>query len=1066
MRINSKQLLICLYIATGMGMLPVSLDAKANATFLSNSQGNNSVLHFKNTEVENASYVSGTVIDKNGFPLPGVSIFILGTSNGTITDIDGKYKLPTLAHDNVQLEFSYIGFETIQQKINIKSGETYILDVTLNEATEQLDEVVVTALGVKKEARRLGYAIQEVKSEQINEIPANNLASSLSGKVAGLIVYNSPNFYQDNPILIRGRSPLIVIDGIPINSNSYDINSMDIENINVLKGSTAAALYGSKGQNGAIQITTKSGKQGKTTIELSQRSTFRAGWIRSPKVQTQYGNGYNGQYAYKDGMGGGTYDDDWIWGPKLDVRDPSTPSGYWETTQWDSPLDENGNRIPTPWISRGKDNLKNFLRTGYLLSNNVSVTTGTDRGSMRASLGYDYNQGEVPNTSLHVFNASLSTRYQITDRLSFSGSFLFNRQNSPNYPSIGYGTNNILYNLLLWTGTDIDVTQFKDYWKKGSEGYQQDYFNKVWLNNPYFMAYERENTVYRNRTLANVSVDFQIISTLKATLRQSAEILSVTEEAKWPKSYIYYSRDRRGDYELTNTDNDEFNTDLFLSYDQAFNRFDIHAMAGGSINYWQNRNHYSSTQGLKVPNIYNLGNTIDAVKSTNNIAKYLRNSVYASIDLGWNNTYFLGITAREDISSALPKENNSYFYPSVSGSIVLSKLLNMPSSTFLKIRGSWSQVRSDLTPYEYMTTYQPGITYGQYNTMQYPSDLGNNLLKPSLTNAYEFGINGILWGGRLTFDLTYFNAYDKDLISDQSASLSSGFATYKVNGNKYQRTGGEIMVTGIPVKRKNIEWNTGINWSMYRHILRGVYGGGDRLGDIKVGDRIDKVMINKFMRNPEGQLIIGDNGLPVLDQYTSSAGHADPSWMISWNNSFKLFNDFTISFLFDARIGGVIYGTMNEKLWYSGTHPDAVGQLRDDAYAGKQYVAEGVNVTGGELIRDADGNVISDTRTYAPNTKGANWITYMQYTQGNGGNREFNMFEASYLKLRELSITYNIPKIYLKSTKVINEASISLVGSNLFIISKYPYSDPDAGSDADLQYPSARNIGFNLNIKF
>lgn len=1013
-------------------------------------------------EVAEASTITvkGVVVDEQGMPVIGANVVVKGTTQGVMTDVDGNFQMEVPS--DALLQISYIGYTTKEVPVDRQIS----LRITLSEESFDLEEVVVTALGIKKEIRRLGYAVQEVDNEQINEIPNSNIASSLSGKVAGLVVYNTPNFYQENPMLIRGRSPLIVIDGVPVNSNSYDINSMDVESINVLKGSTAAALYGSKGQNGAIQITTKSGQAGRTVVEFSQRSMFRAGWIREPKVQTQYGNGYNGQYAYKDGMGGGTYDDDWVWGPKLDVPDPSTPSGYWETTQWDSPVDENGNLIPTPWVSRGRNNLKNFLRTGYVLSNNVSVTTGNERGSMRASFGYDYNRGEVPNTSLHVFNASLSANYKLTDKLTFSGTVLFNRQNSPNYPAVGYGTNNILYNLLIWAGTDIDITQFKDYWVKGQEGYQQNYFNKIWINNPYFMAYEKENTIYRNRTLATASLDYEIIPHLTATFRQSAEVMSLVEENKWPKSYIWYSRDRRGDYELTNTNNDEFNTELFLTYENTFGRFDVNAFVGANINYWQDRNHYSSTQGLKVPGIYNLGNTIDAVKSTNSLTKYLRNSVFASVDLGWDNTYYLGVTAREDISSSLPDSNNSYFYPSISGSIVLSKLFKMPASTFLKVRGSWSQVRSDLEPYEYMTTYQPGITYGQYNSMQYPSALGNMYLKPSLTNAYEFGVNGSFFNNRLSVDLTYFNAYDRDLISDQSASLSSGFSSYKVNGNKYQRTGGEIMVTGVPVKTSDFEWTTGVNWSMYRNILRKVYGGGDRLGSIKVGERTDKVMINKFMRSDDGQLIIGSNGLPVKDQYLSSAGYADPSCMLSWSNSFRFLKDFTVSFLLDARIGGVIYGTMNEKMWYGGTHPDAVGELRDAAYRGETYIAQGVNVTGGELVRDADGNIISDTRTYQPNSAGTNWITYMQYAYGNGGNREFNMFSGSYLKLRELSITYDIPKRFLEFTKTISSASISLVGSNLFVISEYPFSDPDSGTDADLQYPSARNIGFNLNVKF
>jgi len=363
--------------------------------------------------------ITGKITDTKGEPLPGASIRIVELNRNFSNNNDGSYSVD-VKPGTYSIEVKYMSFITqLKSAVVVEEGKSTAVDFVLKEDTGVLNEVVVTALGIKKEVKKLGYAVQEIKSEAINRVPTNNFATQLSGKVAGLTVFNSPNLMQQTKIELRGREPLMVIDGIPVNSNTYDINALDIESISVLKGATAAALYGSKGQNGAIQITTKSaGKE--TSIELSQRSIFRAGWIVFPETQNQYGNGEQGKYAYFDGMGNGTFDNDFVWGPKMDVKDLSTASGYWETPQWDSPLDANGKRIPTPFISRGKNNLKNFLETGSTISNYASISSSNDKTSMRLGLGYDYTNGEVPSTELKNYNATLNVTSQATDRLKLS----------------------------------------------------------------------------------------------------------------------------------------------------------------------------------------------------------------------------------------------------------------------------------------------------------------------------------------------------------------------------------------------------------------------------------------------------------------------------------------------------------------------------------------------------------------------------------------------------------------------------------------------------------------------
>ena len=1015
--------------------------------------------------------VTGRVTTKeNGKTEPLTGVFV-GTETmnvGVITDNFGNFTV-NLPEGTENLIFSMIGYKS--QQIDV--GDRTSFEVTMEPEYVQIDDVVVTALGIKKDAKKLGYAVQEVKSESIDKIPNPSLATSLSGKVAGMTVYNSPNMLQKNSISLRGLSdPIIVIDGVPTNTNLYDINPMDIENISVLKGSTAAALYGSKGQAGAIQITTKTGRHpdgNYTSVEISQRSMFRAGWITFPETNNQYGNGLNGQYAYLDGKGNGLYDNDWVWGPKLDVADPSTPSGIWETTQWDSPKDGNGNLIPTPFVSRGKNNLKNFLETGYTLSNNVGITTSTDKTFLRVNVGYDYQNGEVPSTLLHTYNASVSVNTQLTDRLKVSANVMYNKMNSPNYPRIGYGNINILYCMLIWMGPDVDIRDFRNYWMPGREGYEQRYFNLSWVNNPYFAAYEQTQSLNRDKTFATASVDYDILKGLSATFRQSVDVASQTQEMNWPFSYIGEDA-KHGNYQLTDTYSGSYNSELFVRYERQFGKFSLDAMIGGSINFSKNRWHDSKTQGLKVPDVYNLSNSRGTIIAQNSLANYLRNSVYATLDLDYNSTYFLSFTAREDVSSALPEANNHYFYPSVSGAVVLSSLLDMPATSFLKVRGSWARVRADLSPYEYLTAYSPSITYGSNNAVAYPAVLGNAELRPSDTRGFEVGVTGRFFSGRLGFDAAYYRNVDSEQIFNQSASLASGFSSYKINGNEFLRQGVELLVDAIPVTTENFVWNTYVNWSLYRRTLKSVYGGGDRLDDVKVGERMDKYMVdNAMMYAPDGQLIIGENGLPVKDGYRKFVGYLSPDWTMSWGNNITFMKNFRLSFLFDARVGGVQHATMSEKFWYAGVHADAVGPDRDayvESKGGKVYKAQGVNVVSGSVERDVEGNIISDTRQFAPNQYATDYKSFTEqyYYRLNG---ETMAYDASFLKLREVSLTYTIPTDFLKRLNIgIRSASLSLIASNLFVLTKVPLADPDEGTDANLQFPSARNVGFNINIKF
>ncbi|MEO5600639.1 MAG: carboxypeptidase-like regulatory domain-containing protein, partial [Cyclobacteriaceae bacterium] len=431
--------------------------------------------------------ISGQIRDM-GNGLPGVSIYEKGTTQGTTSDTEGKFAM-TVSSPSAILVFSFIGYKT--QEIIVGNRSQFIID--MEEDVTALTEVVVTALGVKREVKSLGYSVQTVQGKEMTKAREPNIMNSLTGRVAGLEIRNQTDLFQDPGIRLRGAKPLIVIDGVPsVDADIWKLNADDIETYSVLKGATASALYGSIGRNGAIMITTKRGSgEGQTRVELNSSTMFQPSFIRIPTIQTAYGNGNNGQYTYVDGSGSGLEGGGWIWGPKLDQPDPSTPSGYWETPQYNSPVDpETGELIPLPFLSRGKDNVKNFFRNGLISTNNISVSGSNENGNFRVSTSHTYQKGIVPNTDLNNTSFQISGGYKLRKNLKADASLTYNRQYTDNFPETGYGPNNYLYNLILWTGPDIDVRDLRDYWKKGQEGLQQRHYNTSWYNNPHFQANE------------------------------------------------------------------------------------------------------------------------------------------------------------------------------------------------------------------------------------------------------------------------------------------------------------------------------------------------------------------------------------------------------------------------------------------------------------------------------------------------------------------------------------------------------------------------------------------------
>ena len=1024
--------------------------------------------------------IAGTIKDVGGQPLPGVSIMVKGTRKGVSSNGDGKFTLKVQPTDI--LVFSLVGYRP--QEITV--GSKTQIEVTLEIQESVLGEVVVTAIGIKQQKRKLGYATQEVNTEVLDKSKTMNLGNALSGQVAGLSVNNPTGIFQSPQITLRGKTPLLVIDGIPVESNLYDVSSTDIENINVLKGVTASALYGSRGKNGAIILTTKRAKADGLEVNVGANTMVTAGFTVFPKTQTEYGNGSEGKYEFWDGADGGISDGDMIWGPKFGT-------GV-KVRQWNSPIrdkqtgtiipwwgDVSGTiyndksryeRVPTDWVRH--DNLNDFLGTGIVTDNHMSMAYKSEKAQLYFSGKYAYQRGQVPNTSLSTGGLNFSGNYNLTKNLVAEASLSYNKVYSPNFPRYGYGPKNHMYTILIWMGDDVNGKELKEHmYVPGAIGYRQANYNYAWYNNPYFAAYELNQVHDKNTIDGLMRLAWTVSPGLTLQARANLRNTSLFEDMQSPKSYMNYGDSRNGDYKDWNSNQTNFDADFLATYTKELSsKIGLTINAGASKFARNYRQQYQSTDGIIVPFIYSLNNTQGPVQASNYLEKKEIQGVYGSANIDLFNAVYLNVTARNDWSSTLPSVSNSYFYPSASISTILSQYLKMPKAVdFMKLNASWAQVSNDLAPYSIQSVYTKDVTYGSTPSVGYGSGLVNPLINPEKSTSYELGFSSAFFKNRLSLDLTYYNIIDENQIIDLNVSQASGFTTRKVNGNKYQTNGYEVVLGIKPVVGRNFNWDLNLNWSSSIRKLKEIYNGNAKFGNLVVGDRADSYYSTVWEKNAKGELILDANsGLPIRDPFQRKVGNLDPTWRFGFQNRFKI-KDFVINVDIDGAWGGLMNSTTIEKMWWGGKHP-ASTEYRDAEYAaGKPvYVPTGVVVTGGSLTRDINGNVVTDTRTYAPNTKAVSWQTWSQQYPyrarvTEAENEKFaNTFDRSFVKLRRVSIGYDLTKI-VKMGKV-KALDFSLYGYNLAMWKKMPYLDPDFGTDSDLQDPSSRYLGCSINLKF
>jgi TonB-linked SusC/RagA family outer membrane protein len=1043
--------------------------------------------------------VSGVVTARSdGQPLPGVSIGVKGSTAGTQTDIQGKFSVT--AKNGDVLRVSYIGFTT--QEITVTSDATP-LKIILLEAPNSLNEVVVTALNISKDKKSLGYAVQGLKSKDISEAKEVNLVNALSGKIAGVQVTGSQGDMGSSRIVIRGETsvsgnnqPLFVVDGVIVDNSQFqgangsrdfpnaisDLNSEDIESISVLKGPNAAALYGSRAANGVILIKTKTGKGTKGLgITINSNTSFATLKV-FPDYQNQFGQGSNGKFSYVDGKGGGDNDGvDESWGPPLDGR--LIPQFF-------------SNGQPAPFEAH-PNNVRDFFRTGVTLNNGVALAGAGDKFDYRLSYNNMHQTGVVPNSSQGRNSFLLNTTFRPNSKLTLTTIANYIKDDAGNLPG-AYGrraTSTMLQ--FTWFGRQVDINRLKSYRDANGNNFN---WNNSYYSNPYFIAYENTVSQGKNRIIGSIELNYKIIEGLSANFRTGTDYYNDRRKIK-----VAYGTNGTpfGSYEEDAYSVNENNTEARLQYTKKLSKdFSFDGFVGGNISTIINEQNDQVAPKLAVAGLYNLSNSRDPLVSKNVYSKLKTYSWFASAQIGFRNYAFLNLTGRNDWSSTLPAANRSYFYPSVNGSLVLSEALDWKSDTFsyLKLRGGWSKVGKATVPYQLINTYDfappfvlytPGRQIPNPQQTLSPVDLNPNL-KPETTTSTEAGIEAGFLKDRLRLDVSVYNTNSKDQILPVLVSSGTGFANKLINGGNINNKGIEVQLSATPIKSKEFTWDVTVNYSRNKSKVISLYNegnlqsyplGSNRTVDVlaALGLPYGSLFGTSYTRDASGQIIIGDNGTPVVNNTKKALGKFTPDWMGSINNSFN-YKGINLSFLIDARIGGSIYSNTNRTGTYTGVLASTLPG-RDAANGGLSYyypgndqrepavqVTAGASAPAGTTVYD-DGMVFKGVK--ADGTPNTTIVPAQSYYKGFTNVDEAFVYSASYIKLREVKIGYTFPSQWVKGIGL-QSATLSLVGRNLFIIHKnVPNIDPETAFNTgnaqgleDLTLPTVRNIGFNVNLRF
>jgi len=1041
------------------------------------------------------STISGKIISSaTSQTVAGASVVVKSAKNGTSTSADGTFYLTAKVGD--VLVISGVGIKTQEFKINQAGSQL----ISVETEAGQLNEVVVTALGIRKESKRIGYSVQEVKGADLIKAREPNAINSLVGKVAGLNVGASAEILGRPQVVLRGTGiNFYVVDGIPINSDTWNISPDDIESFSVLKGPAASALYGNRAINGAIIINTKKGTKDKRgySVELNSSVMVESGFNAIPKVQDEYGPGDHGQYAFVDGRGGGLNDGDYdVWGPKFEGQ---------LIAQYDSPIDPlTGKRTATPWTARGKDNLMRFIQPGMLSTTNVAVSASNEKSDIRFSLTHTGQKGIVPNTSLNSVNFNSSIGYNFSSKLRFDANVNYTRQFTPNVPDVNYGPNSMIYNMIIWGGADWSVDDMKNYWQKGKEGVQQIYAEYQRYNNPWFMAKEWLRGHYKNDFYGYMTLSYKASKNLEFIARSSATTYDLFRTEKFPYSATSYGREEaRGDYREDDRKLFENNTELIGKYNKSFlGGLNVSALAGANLRTMKFNSSFTSTNYLNVPGIYTFANSRNPVVASNFASDMIVGSVYGSLDVALWKYANISATIRSDKSSAIPG-SKAGTYPSLSMSTVLSDYLDLPAAiSFLKLKAAYANVRDGGTtsyvgPSSYpvgygsaYTTAYDGPTYNlisnvystplNYNntTAAYFTDNLYDEIKPASRTNIEAGFEIRFLKNRLSIEPTIFQYIDGPQIFRNPISQTTGYSGIFINAAKYATNGAEVVIAGTPIMKKNFTWDVNFNWAAYKQTYAELPGGADSIQVgalyLKKGDRLDVYQAGDFARTSDGKMINDAGGRPIVLPKAQRLGYSAPDWSWGFINKFKYKSVF-MTIQFDGRVGGTMQNYIRKQTFRGGRHIEtiegALGTARyQDTKGIKSYVGEGVKIVAGTPVYDAVTGKLTNEKslTFAPNDIKTYAQDYISRYYGQDGG---NLIDKSFSKLREITIGFAFPESMIKKT-VFRSANISFVGRNLFYFQEKQNKDVDldqyAGTQTStsLQTPTVRRFGLNINLVF
>ena len=1065
--------------------------------------------------------VSGKVLDENGQPMIGVGVIIVNTLQGVVTDLNGTYEIKVAPEQDLQ--FSFIGYKTETTRV----GSRTKIDIAMIPEAQALESVVVTALGLKRDEKSLGYAAQKVSGDNLaSTANSANWLSGLTGQVAGL------NIQQANSggggttrVTLRGEasvdfsnnSALFVIDGVPMfnhatqsdaggEGSAYaidygdgtgDVNPDDIESVTVLKGPAATALYGSAASNGAIVITTKTADKQEAKISVNYTTNLSFESVNtSPDLQYEYGQGSTSDYYYyirsADTGGGSALNPGAInghtnqatmlsWGPKMD----GTPyyQYYNEAKRIGGVVDGNGDfsRVATPFVSHG-DWFKKFFVTGHTWSNAVSISGRINsKNSIRVSFKDFRNHGIIPNSPSNSQHISIRTRNQLAKWLDAELSVNYRRRHCDNIPvSSGYGSTSIMYSLWCYA-PNIDMDWAKNYWIDGQEGIAQESSLSGGKNNAYFIANQSVNTQNRDRIYGNAKLTFKLYKGLTLLVRAG---LDSNMDFRTQRTATSTQADPQGFYREQIIRSMQYTGDFLLRYTHDFKEHDVNITAnfGGSIFNQHYAKHQQWADNLKNPGVYTLANSITQLKSDNYAYNRQTNSLYGLVQVSWKNALFLDITGRNDWSSTLPAANRSYFYPSVSGSVVINELADFGRTNgllnLLKVRASWAQVGHDTKPYrieEYLvTTLFPGGVTAQNKKV-------NSNLKPEIVSSWEVGVDLRMFRNRLNLDVSYYRNHTKNAIAEMPISSATGASYVFTNAGSILNQGVEISALGTLIRTKDITWTVNANWSFNRNKVLELGEGIDywQIAQYSsyaymfayVGGSLTSMYGRPYMHAPKGsyavdstgkmidvsgQLVHDKNGAPMIDNDLSYIGECMPDWRGGFGTSFS-WKGLKVGVKFDGQYGGNVWSLTNWVLNYRGKGTATL--------AGREG---GLTPQGVVLLDDGNYKVCDITHN-----KESIQLYYQAKYERNC--TEANFVETSFLKLREVRVEYSFPKKLLAKSKVIHGLTVALYGNNLYCWSKFPGFDPEAvslrgaalspGFDL-LQMPGTASYGGSISITF